>query len=132
MITDLPRSAAPPAFGATDLIDHLTSASPASLDDLPFGVVAMARGGEVTAYNAFEQRLSGLQASRILGRDFFTEIAPCTNNYMVRERFVDAWETGADLDVEIPYTFSFRMRPTRVVLRLLVRGARGFLVVKHS
>lgn len=122
-----PRALA--AFDAPDLAAALAAASPEGLDALPFGVVALEPGGRVAAYNAAEQRLAGLRAGDVIGRDFFTEVAPCTNNFMVRERFVEAWAAGADLDERVPYTFSFRMRPTRVTLRLLVRGARGWLVV---
>jgi photoactive yellow protein len=56
-------------------------------DALPFGVVAMVPDGTVTAYNTAEAALSGLTPSRVVGRNFFTSVAPCTNNFMVAHRF---------------------------------------------
>ena len=118
------------SFDADDLPDALDGAPPAALDDLPFGVIGLDAGGRVVAYNAFEQRLAGLDPADVLGRDFFVDVAPCTNNFMVRERFFEAWEADAALDERLRYTFTYRMKPTRVVLRLLVRGERGWVVVQ--
>jgi photoactive yellow protein len=117
------------AFDAPTLPATLSGASQASLDDLPFGVVALVGGGKVAGYNAFARRLWGL-GREVVGRDFFAEVAPCTNNLMIRERFSSAWKGGPELDDELRFTFSYPMRYTRVVLRILTRGARGWLVAK--
>jgi photoactive yellow protein len=59
--------------------------------------------------------------------NFFTDVAPCTNNYLVAGRFD---EPGA-LDERLDYVFTFRMKPTPVRLRLMRdEGAdRQFLAV---
>jgi len=59
---------------------------------------------------------------------FFTEVAPCTNNYLVAGRF----EEESTLDETIDYTFTVKMRPTQVKLRLLKddRAERQYLAVK--
>ncbi len=98
--------------------------------DLDFGVVGLDAPGTVTAYNQFEQKLAGLSLQEVAGRDFFVEVAPCTNNFLVRERYIQAWEAGTELDACIDYVFSYRMKPTPVTLRLLVRGQRGWLLVQ--
>jgi hypothetical protein len=46
----------------------------------------------VTGYNASESRLSRLRPERVVGRNFFVEIGPCTNNYLVARRFLDCDE----------------------------------------
>jgi photoactive yellow protein len=63
----------------------------------------------------------------VLGRNFFTQVAPCTNNFMVAERYV---ENGA-LDAVIDYVFTYKMKPTKIRLRLLKRdgGDSQFLLV---
>ena len=43
----------------------------------------MTHRGEVTAYNKAEAELSDMQAELVLGMNFFVQVAPCTNNYMV-------------------------------------------------
>jgi hypothetical protein len=42
--------------------------------------------GEVLRYNSTESRDSGLQSERVLGRQFFREVAPGCNNRHVAER----------------------------------------------
>jgi photoactive yellow protein len=88
---------------------------PGCFDDVAFGVIAMGLDGTVVAYNRAESEFSGISPSACLGINFFSDIAPCTNNYLVSGRF--AAET--QLDETIDYVFTLKMRPTRVRLRML-------------
>lgn len=119
---------APPSFDAEHLLDRLDAASLAQLDELPFGLIAMDRTGEVLGYNAFEAQRAGIARERVIGRNFFVDIGPCTNNYMVAERY----HSGEELDETIEYVFTLRMAPTPVTLRLLARrgSARQYLAVR--
>jgi photoactive yellow protein len=111
------------SFDEPGLLDRLEMADMATLDELPFGVVAMTGDGLVAAYNAAESRLSGLSPHKVTGRHFFSAVAPCTNNFMVAHRF----ETEADLDAVIDYVFTLRMHPTKVRLRLLRQPGRRWM-----
>lgn len=102
-------------FQSPDLLSSLLTATTEDLDGLDFGVILMTPDGTVTAYNAPETRLSGLSREKVIGRHFFKQIAPCTDNFMVSHRF----ETEPDLDATIDYVFTLKMRPTPVKLRLL-------------
>lgn len=112
-----------------DLAERLESAGQHELDALGFGVIAMDRTGSVVAYNAFESELSGLSADRVVGRNFFEAVGPCTNNFLVAQRFADEDE----LDETLDYVFTYRMRPTPVRLRMLARAGadRQFLLVER-
>ncbi len=120
----------PPAIGFTapGLFAWLEAASADALDGLPFGVVAMAADGAVEGYNTAEGKLSGLTPARVIGRNFFTSVAPCTNNFMVAHRF----ESEPEIDAVIDYVFTFRLAPLKVRLRLLKRpgGQRMYLAVE--
>lgn len=115
-------------FLALDLLDRLEGLDETGLDLLPFGVVAMNPDGKVVAYNLEEARLSGLTPARVIGRHFFTAVAPCTNNYLVAHPF----ENETIVDSTIDYVFTLRMSPTRVQLRLLKhpKASRMYLVVQ--
>jgi photoactive yellow protein len=115
------------AFDDQGALDWLDKADDATLDALDFGVVAMGADGSVVAYNAVESALSGLSPARVLGRNFFNDVAPCANNYMVAQRYLDE----PSLDVTLPYIFTLRMEPRRVRLRLLKSegSARRYLLV---
>ena len=110
-----------------DLLVRLDGASDAQLDELEFGVVAMDSTGTVEAYNTCEVALSGLSAAAVIGRNFFTAVAPCTNNYLVAMRFTEE----PTLDATIDYVFTLKMRPTKVRLRLLQspESRRKYLLV---
>jgi photoactive yellow protein len=77
----------------------------------------MDEDGRVVSYNRAESELSGLDRSQVVGQDFFTQVAPCANNYLVAQRYLDE----EDLDDTIEYVFTYRMLPTPVRLRLIRR-----------
>ena len=116
------------SFAEPAALAWLEAASAAEIDALPFGVVAMSGDGVVVLYNEEEARFSGLTPSRVVGRHFFRSVAPCTNNYMIAQRF----ESEAELDATIGYVFTLRMAPTPVQLRMLRSGAaqRMYLLVE--
>ena len=92
------------------------SASPsATLDGLPYGVIGLSSVGLVEVYNDTESKLAGLPSDRVLGKNFFDNIAQCMNNFLVAQRFLDEPE----LDATIDFVLTLRMRPTPVKLRLL-------------
>lgn len=117
-------------FDDDDILSKLERASATDKDSADFGIIELDVEGKVTGYNPFESRLSGLSPERVLGHHFFTAVAPCTNNFMVAQRFEDE----AELDAVIDYVFTLKMKPTKVKLRLLrsARTARRYLLVRRS
>jgi len=117
-------------FSDADLLEQLEASDAAQLEAANFGIIAMDAEGVVRAYNVYESKLSGLSVGRVIGNHFFTAVAPCTNNFMVAQRF----EAEATLDATIDYVFTLKMRPTPVKLRLLKAvGSRWqYLLVSRS
>jgi len=64
----------------------LNRLSPLELDQLPYGVIVLDENDIVVAYNQHEENLARLSRHDAIGRNFFHEIAPCTN---VRE--ISTW-----------------------------------------
>jgi photoactive yellow protein len=120
--------AALPQFGEPGLLEALEAIPLDGIDGFRFGLIVMSRSGAVTGYNALESQRSGLLATRVMGRNFFVDVGPCTNNYLVAQRFADSDE----LDEQLDYVFTFRMAPTPVRLRLLARAGslRQYLAVR--
>ena len=106
-------------FDQPDLRRVIDALVPGELDDLQFGVIGFDRDTTVQVYNDHETEAAGLGRGRVVGRPFFSEVAPCMNNYLVAQRFKDAHASSAALDETIDYVLTLRMRPTRVKLRLL-------------
>jgi photoactive yellow protein len=59
-------------------IENVATLDDATADRLPFGFIRMDAEGRIVAYNTQESALSGLSQTRVLGRNFFRTIAPCT------------------------------------------------------
>ncbi len=61
--------------------------TPDKLDGLPYGLITLDARGRVIHYNDTESRLVGLPKDRVIGRNFFREIAPCTRIREFEGRF---------------------------------------------
>jgi photoactive yellow protein len=96
------------------VVDGFTNAE---LDALPFGAIQLGRDGTILRFNEYEANLSNRRAPDTVGRNFFLDVAPCTN---VRE-FYGRFEHGIarrELDVTFDYRFAFRHAPRDVRVTL--------------
>jgi len=116
-------------FERPDLAALLADMDEAALDALSFGVIGFDAENRVRRYNVVESQAAGLRPERVLAQDLFTVVAPCMNNFLVAQRFIDAREAGTGLDETINYVLTLRMRPTKVRLRLLSAPAAEFSYV---
>jgi photoactive yellow protein len=108
-----------PHFDAPDLCRTLNQCTHEQLDELPYGVIGFLPNGRIQRYNRHESQMAFFDREVVLGQHVFLELAPCLNNYLVETRFADAEAANQPLDETLPYVLTFRMRPTRVRLRLL-------------
>lgn len=109
----------PLQFDSPNLFAPLLLLSDGELDELPFGVIGFDAEEKICIYNAPEARWAGLDKNKVLGTSMFEIVAPCMNNYLVAQRFKDAFQHHEALDATLDYVLTFRMRPTLCVLRLL-------------
>jgi len=96
--------------------------SNADFDTLPFGAIQLDREGNVLMYNKTEEQISGRKREEVVGRNFFTEIAPCTR---VR-RFYGAFQEGIErreLNEVFDFTFRFPEAPREVRIRMIYSDA---------
>lgn len=119
-----------PGFYDTDILQLISKMNQTELDECTYGVVKMSKDGVVQAVNNAEVELSGLSQSAFIDRNFFTQVAPCTNNYMVAEKY----RKQDELDETIPYVFTYMMKPTPVHLRMLKSPAHAsqYLLVDRA
>jgi photoactive yellow protein len=105
------------SFSSPELFDSLDRADDVAFNKLGFGAIALRRDGVVERYNDVEARWSGLRPASVIGKNFFTQVAPCTNNEIIAARFL----IEGHLDLVLEYVFTYRLIPTKVRLRLLKR-----------
>lgn len=104
-------------FQGDDLDAKLDVAGPNDLNRADFGVIKIDDDGEILFFNKYESELSGVDPDEAVGKNFFTEIAPCTNNRLFRGRFKKGLRRNS-LDETFTYTYTYRMRPTLVTIHL--------------
>lgn len=116
-------SSAEVRFHDEALAEKLDAASESELNAADFGIIAVDDDGVILFYNEAEADLSGMRPDEVVGRNFFTQVAPCTNNRLFRGRFEKGVEAGT-MDKTFSYTYTYKMHPTLVNIRLC-RDAGG-------
>jgi photoactive yellow protein len=91
--------------------------SESQLDTLPFGAIRLDKEGTILSYNLSEAALTGRQKEKVIGRNFFTEVAPCTNVQTFAGRFREG-VAKKELHAIFPYRFDFQMAPRDVTVTL--------------
>jgi photoactive yellow protein len=91
-----------PDFDEPLLARAVERLSPQDVHSLPYGAIRLDPEGTVTFYSDSERRLSGYR-KEVVGRTFFTEIAPCMNNAGFKGRIDRALAAGK-LDIKFGYT----------------------------
>jgi photoactive yellow protein len=98
-------------------IRTLSKLTARQIDALPVGVIRTDLEGVVRAYNASESALSGQSAADVIGKSFFTEVAPCTNVQRFAGRFREGVRKGS-LYETFPYNFEFEPKKLGVLITL--------------
>lgn len=116
----------PNDFENTDLLLWLEAQPHEVLDSLQYGVVKMDTNGTVVYYNQCETEITGVLKDTAMHKHFFTEVAPCTNNFMVADKY-----KNASLDERLQYIFTYVTQPIFVELRLLkAEATHQYMLVK--
>lgn len=122
------ESAAPPPAADTTLppadpgsagvlLEAADTMTAAELDALPYGMIQLDANGRILKYNAVESRLASLPQEHAIGRQFFTEVAPCTKVQEFHGRFKEG-VIRESLDTAFQFHFAFKQQPRDVTVRL--------------
>lgn len=101
-----------------------------ALDLLPYGIIVIDERGLILYYNAREEQIAGRKREEVLGRNFFTEVAPCTQVQEFYGCFVEAM-SRAGQPVNFHFQFPFPDEPLEVEIALTSfekEGARLCLI----
>jgi photoactive yellow protein len=109
------------AAAASFFLAKIDSVSEAELDSQPYGVIQLDATGTVLRYNAFEAGLSGRNKPRVVGKNFFKQIAPCTDLKQFQGRFAVGVAAG-ELHCTFRFHFGFKERPCDVTVTLFYNG----------
>lgn len=89
--------------------EELLGLTAAEIDALPFGYVALAPDGTIRKYNRYEADLARRDPGEVLGKNFFREVAPCTQVQEFEGRFRTFVDTeGGEPSLSFDFEFTFR------------------------
>ena len=105
------------AFGKADVENVLSKMNDAQLNKLAFGAIELDATGKILKYNAVEGAITGRDPKAVIGKSFFTEVAPCTNRPEFKGVF-DAGVRAKNLNTMFEYVFDHQMTPTKVKIHM--------------
>jgi photoactive yellow protein len=102
----------------------------ATLDLLPYGIIVVDEEGIVLYYNAREEEISGRRRASLLGKNFFTDVAPCTQAQEFHGRFRETMSReGHIASFHFHFSLPDQPREAEITLKSFERdGARLCLI----
>jgi len=110
-------------------IEDLTHIPPEYFNDLPYGVIQLKGEGTVIGYNQTEASLSKLDPARVLGKNFFRDIAPCTAVKEFAGELAKMRAFGANGRSELRFLFKFRHGAVLVHVVMIYEAANDTTVL---
>lgn len=119
-------------FGTDDIDNVLSKMDDSQLNDLAFGAVQLDKDGRIISYNQAEGEITGRDPEEVKGKNFFTEVAPCTNTDEFFGKFKAGVASG-NLNNLFEYVFDYKMTPTKVQVHMkkALQGDSYWVFVKR-
>jgi photoactive yellow protein len=109
-----------PAMPSSDLAalyKQIHTLSLNELDALPYGAIQLNKEGTIVKYNKFESTMAGVAKESAIGKNFFREVAPCTDVKAFHGRFKEGI-ARKKLHEKFRYHFPFKDKPRNVLITL--------------
>lgn len=104
-------------FGSDDIENTLAKMQDSQLNDVAFGAIQLDASGKIIKYNAAEGDITGRKPEEVIGKNFFRDVAPCTNSKEFKGRFDEGVKSG-NLNTMFEYVFDYNMKPTSVKVHM--------------
>lgn len=119
-------------FGKDDIENVLGKMSANDINDLAFGAIQLDASGKILTYNAAEAGITGRKADAVIGKNFFKDVAPCTDTPKFKGVF-DAGVKQDNLNTMFEYVFDYNMTPTKVKIHMkkAILGGSFWIFVKR-
>ena len=95
----------------------------------PFGVIIVDRSGTIVHYNAYESHLAHLTPERVIGKNFFHEVAPCTAVAAFEGRFLEFLELDDSVSDSFAYFFPFTHGDVDVLVSFVKRSVPDSILI---
>lgn len=110
---------------------YLDALSEGQLDQLPCGAIRVDADGVIRFYSRSQSTITNREPAAVIGRNFFTDVAPCTVVPEFYGRFRRGVLTG-NLNTTFEFVFDFEMHPVqvRIAMRASSRPGEFWIVVE--
>jgi photoactive yellow protein len=116
-------------FEGVDVSEVINRMPDSVRNELPFGLLKLNPEGTILEYNMAQQDISGIKASDVIGKNFFLDVAICTQRPEFYGRFKEGMASGV-LNQIFDYVFEYRMVPTKVRVHMFTsRDQRGEKII---
>jgi len=105
-------------FGSDDMGNIMAKLGDSKINDLAFGAIKLDGDGNILSYNQAEGDITGRDPKDVIGKNFFTDVAPCTN----QPEFFGKFKQGIQedkLNTMFEYVFDYKMKPTKVKVHMM-------------
>jgi photoactive yellow protein len=102
---------------------HLAKMTDAEIEPAPFGGIVVDVTGTIELNNAYESTLAKLAAGRVLGKNFFHDVAPCTSVAAFEGRFLEFVASEEPASDSFAYFFPFTHGDANVLVAFVKRDA---------
>ena len=92
-------------FEGTDISGVMDRLPDAERNRLPFGVVKLDTEGKILEYNMAEAEISGVRQQDVIGKNFFLDVAVCTQRPEFYGKFRDSMDNKKVLNLIFDYEF---------------------------
>lgn len=107
----------PVATGAE--VVSLPTLSREDFDALPYGAIRLDSENKIIAYNAAESELARRAPAEVMGKDFFKQVAPCTNVAELAGWLQLARKSGETRQTRLDFVFDFPFGREHVDIAIL-------------
>ncbi len=121
--TGAPKPYSPPPVAEGFDFGAVSRLSPEELDTLPYGLICLDGQGRVVHYNDVESRMARLPKSRVIGRNFFVDVAPCARVREFEGQFRELVRDPGRVRVR-SFDFVFRFEHSEQHVTIVITPAR--------
>jgi photoactive yellow protein len=105
----------------------------ATLDLLPYGIIVVDEKGTILYYNAREEQIAGRRRADVLGRNFFTEVAPCAQVQEFYDHFQETMSReGWVANFQFRFPFPDQPRDVDISLTSFEKGGARLCLISVS
>lgn len=95
-----------PNFMSWSLAQEMERLAPEEIDRLPFGVIGLDPQGTIRLYNRTEAETFGVGNRPVIGKTFYSDVAPCMNNAYFKG-LIDKARAAGKLDLQFTFIGSY-------------------------